>query len=159
MMMMFFWKLTYWVISFITIKPSFGLDYVYTHKYDTLKSLLFKNSLTSMAEITLRDSLTGNDVSLQDYMLDNDIDYPIYLYQYEADVLVTEGNYDDMASLLEGDVINNIGSSRGVCEVTEEGIIAALDQKILNLLVVDPSGSHVLCGFYLLNDFIGSFAE
>ncbi|MCL1126964.1 alpha/beta hydrolase family protein [Shewanella surugensis] len=140
-----------------TLKPSFALAYIYTHEYDTLKSLLFKNSLTSMSDITLLDSDTGNDVSLQDYMIDNQINFPIYLYQYEEDVLVTEGNYDDMATLLESDIINNISSSRGVCEVTSEGVIAALDQKLLNLLTLDPSGAHVLCGFYMLNDFIGSF--
>lgn len=141
-----------------TLEPSFALKYTYTSEYDTLKSQLFKNGLTTMSDITLVDPETGNDMTLQDYMSDEQIDFSINLYQYEKDVLVTEGNYEDMEALLEQNVVNNINSTRGVCEVTEDGIIAALDQKIFNLFTVDPTGTHVICGFYMLNDFIASFS-
>ncbi|WP_299005986.1 hypothetical protein [uncultured Shewanella sp.] len=140
-----------------TLKPSFALEYTYTNKYDTLKSQLFKNSLTNMSEISLLFEDTPFDVALNEYMAFKEIDFPIYLYQYEEDVLVTEGNYEDMAALLEQNVINNINSTRGVCEVTEDGIIAALDQKIFDLFTLDPTGTHVICGFYMLNDFIDTF--
>lgn len=135
----------------LTLSTDFASNYAYGTDYDTLKSLGFLNSLTSLSSINTQDS------SLQPFMKNNNIDFPIYLYHNDEDAIVPIGNANDLMSLLDSTVVNNIGYNRQNCESINYLTFQVVESLLLELYALDSTGSHLLCMLYMLDDILGSF--